>query len=157
LATALQTQFANAGVRVEIIQTPTAVAMVADPAAARRGAWDLALGTVVPDWHAEDNGRAFLRRYFAAPNAPGGGSANHGLYDSPAVDSLFETALSSLDRAVARGAWESAAVTILEDAAWIPVTYNRVPVYRSARTRGCVIDPASMSCDLATVWLSPKG
>jgi ABC-type transport system substrate-binding protein len=153
LGTTIQTQFASAGVRVDIAQTPATMTMLADAAAARRGAWDLALGTVTPDWHADNNGRAFLRRYFAAAKAPGGGSANYGLYESEAVDSMFEQALSVRNPADARGYWDQAAATVLEDAAWIPVTYNRVALYHSARTRRCVVEAASMGCDLAVIWL----
>ncbi|MFN8591694.1 MAG: ABC transporter substrate-binding protein [Thermomicrobiales bacterium] len=74
---------------------------------------------------------------FQSPNG-----TNSGYYSNPQVDELFDQAAAELDDAKRRDLYQQAQEIILhEDAAYIPVTFDRAPLALSSRVKGFVNPP----------------
>lgn len=131
-------------------------AVLRDPRRAAAGAWDIAAASWSPDWYAT-NGRVFLQPMFQSSDSRN--AANYGRYRRPEVDRLIERALTAIEEpARSIAAWNSAERMVLEDAAVVPVLFQRpvVPRLRAARVRNAIPLPAlGHAYDLAGVWLDP--
>ena len=69
---------------------------------------------------------------FQSPNG-----TNSGYYSNPQVDELFDQAAAELDDAKRRSLYQQAQDIIMnEDAAYIPITFNRSPLALSPRVKG---------------------
>ncbi|PXX70601.1 peptide/nickel transport system substrate-binding protein [Nocardia tenerifensis] len=127
--------------------------LLADPARAESGEWDIALASWSPAW-AHDNGRVFLQ-----PLLHSGSPANLGHYRNPEVDALIDRALAAAeDRQAADAAWRKAERVALADAPLVPLLFQ-VPTARELcgrRVRAAAVLPAhGLAVDLATVRLDP--
>lgn len=147
---------AGVTVRLTALDHDARDALLRDPRRAAAGAWDIAAVSWSPDWcHA--NGRVFLQPMFQSSGSRN--SANYGGYHRPEVDRLIERALTTIEEpARSIAAWNSAERTVLEDAAVVPLLFQRpvVPRLRSARVRNAIPMPAfGHAYDLAGVWLDP--
>ncbi|NDU71388.1 ABC transporter substrate-binding protein [Actinomadura sp. DSM 109109] len=147
---------AGVTVRLVALDHDARDALLADPRNAEAGAWDVASASWSPDWY-PSNGRVFLQPLFQSGDSRNSG--NPGRYRSPEVDRLIERALDAIEEpARSTAAWNLAERTVLEDAAVVPVLFQRpaVPLLRGARVRGAIPMPAfGHVYDLAGVWLDP--
>jgi peptide/nickel transport system substrate-binding protein len=74
---------------------------------------------------------------FQSPNG-----TNSGYYSNPAVDALFDQAAAELDDAKRRDLYQQAhQIIMMEDAAFIPITFDRSPLALSSRVKGFVNPP----------------
>ena len=74
---------------------------------------------------------------FQSPNG-----TNSGYYSNPQVDELFDQAAAELDDAKRRSLYQQAQDIIMnEDAAYIPITFNRSPLALSPRVKGFINPP----------------
>lgn len=148
----------KAGVTVRLVALDHDVrdALLGDPRRAAAGEWDVAAASWSPDWHPA-NGRVFLQPMFQSGDSRN--SANRGGYRRPEVDRLIERALATIEEpARSTAAWNLAERAVLEDAAVLPILFQRpaAPCLRSARVRGAIPMPAlGHADDLAGVWLDP--
>jgi peptide/nickel transport system substrate-binding protein len=83
----------------------------------------------------------------------GPNSTNHGGYDNPATNRLMDAALSTVSAEASEAAWHEAATQIMEDAAIVPLTESKIPVYHSRRLQNCNFSNQSFNCDVTAVWL----
>ncbi|GAA2292905.1 ABC transporter substrate-binding protein [Actinomadura luteofluorescens] len=147
---------AGVTVRLVALDHDARDALLGDPRRAAAGEWDVAASSWSPDWY-PSNGRVFLQPMFQSGDSRN--SANRGRYRRPEVDRLIERALGTIEEpARSTAAWNLAERTVLEDAAVVPVLFQRpvVPRLRGPRVRGAVPMPAfGHSYDLAGVWLDP--
>ena len=147
---------AGVTVRLVALDHDARDALLGDPGRAAEGAWDVAAASWSPDWH-PNNGRVFLQPMFQSSDSRN--SANHGRYRRPEVDRLIERALTTIEEpARSTAAWNLAERTVLEDAAVVPILFQRpaVPRLRGPRVRGAIPMPAlGHAYDLAGVWLDP--
>lgn len=147
---------AGVTVRLVALDHDARDALLGDPRRAAAGAWDLAAASWSPDWYPA-NGRVFLQPMFQSGDSRN--AANRGRYRRPEVDRLIERALATIEEpARSTAAWNQAERTVLEDAAVVPVLFQRpaVPGLRGPRVRGAVPMPAfGHAYDLAGVWLDP--
>jgi peptide/nickel transport system substrate-binding protein len=117
---------------------------------ARSGAWDIALYAWLPDW-VGNNGRSVISPLFDG-RSYGPGSMNYGDYNDPATNGLIDQALTARTEEAARAFWQEAAGRVMEDAAIIPLTEQRLAKYQASRVRNCAIG-LGMTCDPTALWL----
>lgn len=126
--------------------------LLADPARAQAGAWDVALASWSPAW-LHDNGRVFIQ-----PLLQSGSPANLGRYHDPEVDALIERALAAEVRESADAAWQKAERVALADAPIVPLLFQ-VPASRELcgpRVRAAAMLPThGLTVDLTTLRLDP--
>ncbi|CAM4472311.1 ABC transporter substrate-binding protein [Nocardia ninae] len=145
---------AEAGIIVEPVEFGASeyLDLLADPARAESGEWDIALASWSPAW-LYNNGRVFLQ-----PLLQSGSPANLGRYRNPQVDALIGRALAAADRESADTAWRHAERVALADAPIVPLLFQ-VPTTREwggRRVRAAAMLPThGLTVDLTTVRLDP--
>jgi len=120
---------------------------------ARRGEWDIAYTSWVPDWFGSNNGRSVIMPLF--DGRPFGNlSQNYGLYNSAAVNDAIDRALAAPTAELAEDAWADAAVHVMDDVAIVPLIERKNGWMRSSRLRNCVWSVLGQQCILTAVWLA---
>lgn len=104
----------------------------------------------MPEWFG-NNGRTNLQPLFTDP---GLGSFDYGGYSSRVTDSIISQALAPPSATVAAGLWSQAQRQVLNNAATIPVDYQKWPIYHSSAVHGCRFWWDDLNCDPTNVWLS---
>lgn len=122
-----------------------------DPAAARRGVWDISEPGWVPDWFG-NNGRSIIEPLFDG-RTYGPNSVDYGDYNNPKVNALIDQALSASDVNTAASLWHQADVLIMQDAAFVPFETQFTPIYHSSRVQNAIFFPFSQNYDITNVWL----
>jgi peptide/nickel transport system substrate-binding protein len=154
LAQTVQASLGRAGIRTELVPSTGAdfySKYLQNPENARRGVWDLALAGWVPDWFG-NNGRSMIQALFDGRTV-GPNSTNYGGYDNPETNRLIDAALSANSAEASEAAWQAAATQIMEDAAIVPLSESKIPVYHSQRLQNCIFSNQSFNCDVTAVWL----
>ena len=153
LAQALQASLSPAGFHVVFLPVTQAEffgGYLQNPSTARRDVWDMAAPRWYPDWFG-NNGRSTLGPLFTDP---GNDSNDYGGYSSPVTDSLISRALAVRSVAAGAGLWSQAERQIVDDAATVPVDYQKWPIYHSSAVHGCSFWWVDVNCDPTNVWLS---
>jgi ABC-type transport system substrate-binding protein len=127
--------------------------LMPDIANARRGEWDLAIGTWYPDWFGETNGRSVFSALFDGRSI-GANSANYGGLQSATVDSALDRASEAPTRELARVAWSNVARLLSDEVADVPLVELKTPFSKSRRVRYCTWLPSGINCDLNNLWLA---
>jgi peptide/nickel transport system substrate-binding protein len=154
LAQTIQASLERAGIRAELIPSTGAdfySKYLQNPENAQRGVWDLALAGWVPDWYG-NNGRSMIQALFDGRTI-GPNSTNYGAYNSPEVNRLIDAALSAASEEESVAAWQAAATRIMEDAAVVPLSEGKEPIYHAERVRNCIFSSLSFNCDVTALWL----
>jgi ABC-type transport system substrate-binding protein len=123
-----------------------------DPAASRRGVWDISEPGWVPDWFG-NNGRAIIEPLFDG-RTYGPNSVDYGDYNNPKVDALIDKALATQDQKAAAVLWHQADLQVMRDAAIVPIQTQQWPLFHSSRVRNAIYSPFSENFDVTNVWLS---
>jgi peptide/nickel transport system substrate-binding protein len=123
-----------------------------DPAAAKRGVWDISEPGWVPDWFG-NNGRAIIEPLFDG-RTYGPNSTDFGDYDNPAVNKLIDRALATTDQQAAAKLWHQADLRIMRDAAIVPIETQKLPLFHSSRVHNAIYSPFSENYDVTNLWLS---
>ncbi|MEI6667759.1 MAG: ABC transporter substrate-binding protein [Acidobacteriota bacterium] len=158
-AQALRASLARAGIALQLAQQTKADLygrLLASPENARRGEWDLALTTWIPDWLGRNNGRSFILTGFDSRNF-GQNGLDWGGYLNPDVDRQIDRATTAPSAADAERAWIDVARRLIDDLALIPLAEGKAAYPKSRRVRNCSWDVFSFNCDLAAVWLADAG
>lgn len=92
--------------------------LLADPARAAAGDWDIAVAGWTPDWFG-NNGRAVFRPLFRTDRRRG--TMNFGCYSNPAVDDLIDRALCAQDLSYAADLWHAANRLVMADLPVVPI------------------------------------
>jgi peptide/nickel transport system substrate-binding protein len=123
-----------------------------DPAAAKRGVWDISEPGWVPDWFG-NNGRAIIEPLFDG-RTYGPNSTDFGDYNNPAVNKLIDRALAATDQQAAAKLWHQADLRIMRDAAIVPIETQKLPLFHSSRVHNAIYSPFSENYDVTNLWLS---
>jgi len=123
-----------------------------NPTASQAGSWDIAEPGWVPDWLG-NNGRSVIEPLFDG-RTYGANTQDWGDYNSQAVNSDIDRALSASSTSDATKAWQAAAKQVMADAAAVPVGSQKTAIYHSTRTHNCVFNFFTQNCDITNVWLS---
>jgi len=121
---------------------------------AKKGVWDLTGAGWSPDWYG--NGTlTWMNPLFSSPGGyPSNGGSNFGLFNDPAVNSLFKQALAQTDSAQADTYWAQADQAIMKAAAFYPITDPLELAAHASYVHNAVYIPIMQQFDAANVWLS---
>jgi peptide/nickel transport system substrate-binding protein len=159
----LQQQLDNLGV-VKVTGVPTnqadfygkylnvAAAPAQTPAGA--GAWDITTAGWGPDWYG-NSAVTWFNPLFTSPGGfPENGGSNFGYYQSPALNSLVNQALSQTTEAAADQYWAKADMQVMSDAAIYPITDRLQLSEHAPYVHNAVFMTVWQNFDPANVWLS---
>ena len=116
---------------------------------AKSEAWDTAIPGWIPDWFG-NNGRSVIQPLFTHP---GPGSSDYSGYNSSVANKLINRALTATSASAAQTAWQKANAQIMDDAAVVPVEFQKFTAYHSSRVQNCMFWFFDINCDPTNVWL----
>lgn len=156
-AAAVCTAFARAGIDVELVPATIEdffARYLSSAAAARAGAWDVALSGWEPDWHG-NNARVYLQALFDSSSVSDNDDwgTNFGHYESRRVNELLAAGLRSHDAHEADRLFADAEEQIMRDSAVVPVLFAHQYWLHSARVRDWLPYPV-LNGDLTNLWLA---
>jgi len=158
IAQSLQASLGRAGIGVQL--EPTTAGdfygrVLANPENARRGEWDLALVSWIPDWFGRVNGRSVTALLFDGRqtnvNTP-----NYGHYENAAVDRAIDRSLTAPTEDLSLEAWRTVAQLLMEDVAHVPLIERKTAFARSRRVRNCAWQVLGLNCHLSSLWLADR-
>jgi peptide/nickel transport system substrate-binding protein len=128
------------------------------PQTNKPGTWDMATGSWFPDWFG-NNGRTLIQPLFQTNCSLG--TVNAGCYSSPTVDKLISQALKSSSASAATSMWRQANLTVMNDAAIVPLVSAQITQYASARVHSATAGTANFNTivqgwDFTNIWLNPN-
>lgn len=154
-ATALQSDFAKAGVTLKLVEEPTQGAYYNYvETSSNLKNWDLAFGGWFPDWQ----GNA-AQTYFS-PLLDGrlytSGSTNYGDYNDPTVNADIDKALRTANVSAAAKIWAAADDYVMtKDPAWIPLLYVALPQYIGTHVQNALYNGFLGYVDITNLWKTP--
>jgi peptide/nickel transport system substrate-binding protein len=156
-AEAVRLALARAGVRVELVPAPIEeffAGYLGSAAAARAGAWDIALTGWEPDWNG-NNARVYLQALFDSASVSDNDDwgTNFGHYSSPRTNELLKAALSCPDPDEANRLFAQAEEEVLRDSAVVPILFAHQYWLHSSRVRDWLPYPV-LNGDLTNLWLA---
>ena len=155
-AQAVQASLARAGFQVTLYPFSSSDffgRLLPNPQNAKRGEWDIALGSWLPDWVGGNNGRSVIGPLFDGRQL-GNLSQNYGKYDNPVTNAAIDRALTAATPEQAEAAWADASRQVLADVAIVPLLQVKSALMRSSRLRNCLWSVMGTQCDLTSVWLA---
>ena len=81
---------------------------------------------------------------------------NYGNYDNPKVNALIDQAYEARDDQARTALWGQIDRTVMEDAAWAPLVYDREAFFWSSRVRNWTFTPWLKNPDITNLWLDPN-
>lgn len=153
IAAAMQQDLEAAGFQVEMkVTTQNAFygEFLLNQDVTEAGEWDIAIAAWGSDYF---GGRAYL-----VPMLDGrgyeDGSPNFGGWDNEEFNALIDEALAAETPEEANETWIAADAIATEDAAWVPITFARSPVFHSERVAGFEYLASVKNGDMTNVWLT---
>lgn len=152
IAAAMQQDLQAAGFQVEMkVTTQNAFysEFLLNQDITEAGEWDIAIAAWSADYF---GGRPYLvpmldGRGYAA------GSPNFGGWNNEEFNSLIDDALAATTPEEANELWIAADAIATEDAAWVPITFARTPVFHSDRVGGFEYLSWTKNGDVTNVWI----
>jgi peptide/nickel transport system substrate-binding protein len=155
VAQSIQASLAQCGVTTRILpvtQGDYYGKYLNNPAASRRGTWDISEPGWVPDWFG-NNGRAITEPLFDGRHY-GPNSVDYGDYNNSKVDALIDRALASQDQQAAAALWHQADLQVMRDAVIVPIETQKLPLFHSSRVHNAIYSPFSENFDITNLWVS---
>lgn len=158
----IQGSLARCGITLKGMPKPSGGAYFTDlgntPQTSKPGTWDMATGSWFPDWFG-NNGRTLIQPLFQTNCSLG--TVNAGCYSSPAVDKLISQALKSSSVSAAASMWRQANLTVMNDAAIVPLVSAQITQYASTRVHSATAGTANFNTivqgwDFTNIWLNPN-
>jgi peptide/nickel transport system substrate-binding protein len=81
---------------------------------------------------------------------------NYGDYNNPQVNSMIDEAYRTGDAQRRNALWGEIDRRIMQDAAWVPLIYERQPYFWSSRVKHWTFSPWISNPDIANLWLDPN-
>jgi peptide/nickel transport system substrate-binding protein len=81
---------------------------------------------------------------------------NYGDYNNPQVNSMIDEAYRTADAQRRNILWGQIDRKIMEDAAWVPLVYERQPYFWSSRVKQWTFSPWISNPDITNIWLDPN-
>ncbi|HKE98813.1 MAG TPA: ABC transporter substrate-binding protein [Actinomycetes bacterium] len=107
-----------------------------------------------PDWPG-DSARSVLAALLDGRVINPTANNNYGDYDNPKVDQLIDQALLEPDLERRTALWGQADRLAMEDAAWVPLVWDRQTFFWSYRVQNWRYSPWVANPDYANLWLDP--
>jgi peptide/nickel transport system substrate-binding protein len=158
----IQGSLARCGITLKGMPKPSGGAYFTDlgntPQTNKPGTWDMATGSWFPDWFG-NNGRTLIQPLFQTNCSLG--TVNAGCYSSTTVDNLISQALKSSSLSAAASMWSQANLTVMNDAAIVPLVSSQITQYASTRVHSATAGTANFNTivqgwDFTNIWLNPN-
>ena len=152
----LAEDLAKAGIAVKGTGEPRAVFVtkfLMDPAAARHGAWDLALFSWGPDWYG-DSAVSFFKPLLGGAASFPPACCNFGRYDNPAVTFQISKAADQASAVTAGQMWAQIDQKAMKGVPIYPIAQPMRPLYHASYVHNAIYVPAINNFDPTNVWLS---
>ncbi|HZD02011.1 MAG TPA: ABC transporter substrate-binding protein [Actinomycetes bacterium] len=81
---------------------------------------------------------------------------NYGDYNNPQVNSMIDEAYRTGDPQRRNALWGEIDRRIMQDAAWVPLVYERQPYFWSSRVMHWTFSPWISNPDITNMWLDPN-
>jgi peptide/nickel transport system substrate-binding protein len=81
---------------------------------------------------------------------------NYGDYNNPEVNAMIDEAYATENPAVRNGLWGQIDRKIMDDAAWVPLIYERQTYFWSSRVKQWRFSPWISNPDITNLWLDPN-
>ncbi len=81
---------------------------------------------------------------------------NFGNYNSPKTNRLIDQAIAAPTKDTAAAIWAETDKQAMQDAAWVPLTYDKRGIFWSDRVKGAEFSSWVAGLDLANLWLDPN-
>jgi peptide/nickel transport system substrate-binding protein len=81
---------------------------------------------------------------------------NYGDYNNPEVNAMIDEAYATENPAVRNGLWGQIDRKIMDDAAWVPLIYERQAYFWSSRVKQWRFSPWISNPDITNLWLDPN-
>jgi peptide/nickel transport system substrate-binding protein len=154
-AQTIQASFAMAGIKVQLTPLDTAAfygEYLDVPAAAKRGAWDIATPSWLPDWTGNAARTLFVPLFYGKDYGPG--STNSGGYVDAQTDACIDRALRAADAAEAAPIWHDCDRMVMGDAPFVPLQNQKQVTFHSDRVENFIYYPLTSAGDITHVWLA---
>jgi peptide/nickel transport system substrate-binding protein len=154
-AQALALALDRVGVHLDIAQFPWDryfPDFAGNPAYARTNNLGLASMSWAADW---PTGYSFLAKLVDSRVIRDSRNSNLSQLDDPEVDRLLDSGREARDPAARREAWGDVDARVMEDAAVLPIVFERVLTYRSSELTNVFVHQAYGMYDLAMLGLNP--
>jgi peptide/nickel transport system substrate-binding protein len=152
MATALQSDFQQAGVTLKLLEQPQQgeyFNYVETPA--NKAHWDIAFGAWFPDWLG-NGAQSFFTPLFDG-RLYGQGSTNYGDYNDPKANSMIDTALHATSTSAAAADWAAVDKYITDDnPGWIPLVYDALPQFIGTHVQNAIFNGDLGYVDITNVW-----
>ncbi len=152
LMTAVQSDFAKAGVTIKLFEQPTQgeyFTYIETPQ--NKVHWDLCLGLWFPDW--DGNGAQSIFAPLLDGSLYTTGSTDYGDYDDPTVNNGITTAEQAPTVAQAASDWESLDNYVMtKDPAWIPLLYISLPQFVGTNVENAIYNGFLGYVDITNLW-----
>lgn len=152
MATALQSDFAQAGVTLKLLEQPQQgeyFNYVETPA--NKAHWDIAFGAWFPDWLG-NGAQSFFTPLFDG-RLYGQGSTNYGDYNDPTVNSMLDTALHATSTSAAESDWAALDKYVTDNnPGWIPLVYDALPQFIGTNVENADFNGDLGYVDITNVW-----
>lgn len=158
----IQGSLARCGITLKGMAKPSGGAYFTDlgntPQTNKPGTWDMATGSWFPDWFG-NNGRTVVQPLFQTNCTLG--TVNAGCYSNPTVDKLISQALKTTSVSAAAAMWRQAGLTVMDDAAIVPLVSAQIAQYASNRVHSATAGTANFNTivqgwDFTNIWLNPN-
>ncbi len=81
---------------------------------------------------------------------------NYGNYNNPKVNAMIDEAYTTGDAERRNALWGEIDRKIMQDAAWVPLVYERQPYFWSSRVKHWSFSPWISNPDITNAWLDPN-
>jgi ABC-type transport system substrate-binding protein len=153
-ATALQSDFAQAGVTLKFNEQPSQgeyFNYIETPG--NQGKWDLAFGAWFPDWQGNAAQTYFSPLFDGRLLSAASNGTNYGQYNDPTVNGMIDQALHAATTAKAGQLWANLDNYIMtQDPGWIPLVDDALPQYVGINIHNPVFNGFTGYVDPTSVW-----
>jgi peptide/nickel transport system substrate-binding protein len=152
----LQTSLAHAGIKLEIKQYGGyKVYTDSLQLQSKKDEHQIGLARWCPD--VPGNGaRSFIGVLLDGRKITPKANNNYGDYNNPTVNAMIDQAYATEDPVRRNGLWGEIDRKIIEDAAWVPLVYERQTYFWSSRVKQWRFSPWLSNPDITNLWLDPN-
>jgi peptide/nickel transport system substrate-binding protein len=141
-AEALQQALSKVGIQTDIQKFPSGQ-YFSNYAGSTNYAHSHNFGLMFMGWGADwPSGYGFLQQVFDGKSIKASGNSNLSELDDPAINKIFDDSLTVTDSAQQAQMWTQVDQKVMEDAAIIPVVYDKALLYRNPEVTNVFVTPA---------------
>jgi peptide/nickel transport system substrate-binding protein len=121
----------------------------------RKAEHQIGLGRWCPDFPG-NGARSFIGVLLDGRKITPTANNNYGNYNNPQVNAMIDEALRTANADRRNTLWGEIDRKIMQDAAWVPLVYERQPYFWSSRVKQWTFSPWISNPDITNMWLDPN-